>query len=91
MAKLSGKNYWVLLLLMLCGIVVGSFVGYITKDISAVSWLNYGYEFGIGSNDGVNAFVLNLGVIVITFGLTIKITVASVIGMMIAILSYCKL
>ena len=33
MAKVSGKNSWVLLLLMLCGIVVGSFVGYITKDM----------------------------------------------------------
>ena len=91
MAKVSGKNAWVLLLLMLCGIVVGGFLGYVTKDISWLSWLNYGHEFGIGSSDGVGAFVLNLGVFAVTFGFTIKITIASIIGMIIALLSYRKI
>ena len=91
MAKLPSKNSWALLLLMLCGIVVGGFLGYLAKDISWLSWLNYGHEFGIGASDGSGVLVLNLGVLVVAFGLTVKITIASIIGMMIAILSYRKI
>ena len=91
MAKSQSKNSWTLLLLMLCGIVIGGFLGYLTKDISGLAWLNYGHEFGIGASDGTGALVLNLGVLVVTFGLTIKITIASIIGMLIAILSYFKI
>jgi len=90
MAKLPGKNSWTLLLLVLCGIVFGGFLGYLAKDISWLSWLNYGHEFGIGSGTG-GALVLNLGVLVVTFGLTIKITIASILGMLIAILIYRKI
>lgn len=91
MAKLSGKNSWALLLLVLSGIVIGGFLGYLARDISWLSWLNYGQEFGIGSSSGSSAFVLNLGVLVVTFGLTIKITIAGVLGVMIAVFAYRKL
>ena len=91
MAKLSGKNSWALLLLMLCGIVIGGFLGYLAKDISWLSWLNYGHAFGIGASDGVGALVLNLGVLVVTFGLSINITIAGILGMFIAILIYRKI
>lgn len=81
---------WVLLLLMLCGVVIGSFLGLMTKDISWLSWLDYGMTFGIGTG-GEGALVLNLGVIVLTFGLSIKISVASIIGVVIAFLIYRKM
>ena len=84
----TGKP-WVLLLLMLCGVVIGSFLGLLTKDISWLSWLDYGMTFGIGTDGG--SFVLNLGVLVITFGLSIKISIASIIGVVIAFLVYRKL
>ena len=86
----TGKA-WVLLLLLLCGVVIGSFIGALTKDISWLSWLDYGMTFGIGTDAGTGAFVLNLGVIVFTFGLTIKISIASIIGVVIAFLIYRKL
>jgi len=86
----TGKT-WVLLLLLLCGVVIGSFLGALTKDISWLSWLDYGMTFGIGTDAGTGAFVLNLGVIVLTFGLTIKISIASIIGVVIAFLIYRKL
>lgn len=82
---------WVLLLLMLCGVVIGSFLGLLTKDISWLSWLDYGMTFGIGTNAGAGAFVLNLGVITLTFGLSIKISIASIIGVVIAFLVYRRL
>ena len=81
---------WVLLLLMLCGVVIGSFLGLVTKDISWLSWLDYGMTFGIGTG-GEGALVLNLGVIILTFGLSIKISVASIIGVVIAFLIYRRL
>lgn len=86
----TGKA-WVLFLLMLCGVVIGGFLGYLTRDISWLSWLDYGMTFGIGTDAGTGAFVLNLGVLVITFGLTIKISIASIIGLVIAFLVYRKL
>lgn len=82
---------WVLLLLMLCGVVIGSFLGLLTKDISWLSWLDYGMTFGIGSGAGSGAMVLNLGVITLTFGLSIKISIASILGVVIAFLIYRKL
>lgn len=84
----TGKT-WVLLLLLLCGVVIGGFLGYLTRDISWLSWLDYGMTFGIGTDGG--SFVLNLGVLVITFGLSIKISIASIIGVVIAFLVYRKL
>ena len=41
------KNSLVLLLLMLAGVVLGGFIGYLAKDVSWLSWLNYGQTFGI--------------------------------------------
>ena len=81
---------WVLLLLMLCGVVIGSFLGLLTRDISWLSWLDYGMSFGIGSGEG-GALVLNLGVITLSFGMSIKISIASIIGVVIAFLIYRKL
>ena len=83
MKKAGSKNVWVLLLLMLAGIVLGSFVATLTQDIPGFSWLSYGQTFGIS-----NPIVLNLGVIVITFGLTIQISIASILGLFLAALIY---
>ena len=77
------KNCWVLLLLVLTGIVLGGFIGTMAQDVSWLSWLNFGQSFGLDT-----PLVLNLGVLVITFGLTIRITMASIIGVAIALLIY---
>ena len=83
MKKAGSKNMWVLLLLMLAGIVLGSFVGTLTQNISGLSWLSYGQSFGLDS-----PIVLNLGILIITFGLTIKITIASILGLILAAVIY---
>ncbi len=80
---MRNKNFWILLLLLLAGIVLGGFLGEATKGISPLSWLNFGQSFGLDT-----PLVLNLGVLVITFGLTIRITMASIIGVAIALLIY---
>jgi len=79
----GSKNVWSLFLLLLAGIVLGSFIGNLAANSSALSWLNFGQSFGFE-----NPIVLDLGMLVITFGLSIKITISSIIGVIIAILVY---
>lgn len=83
MKKAGTKSVWVLIILMLAGIVLGGFLGTLTADVSGLSWLNYGQSFGLDS-----PIVLNLGILVITFGLSIKITIASIVGLILAAIIY---
>ena len=80
---MRNKNFWILLILLLSGIVLGGFLGSLAEGISWLSWLNFGQSFGLDS-----PLTLNLGVLIITFGLTIKITMASIIGVAIALLIF---
>lgn len=83
---MKAKNGWVLLVMLLSGIVLGGFIGMLTVNISGLSWLNYGQSFGLQS-----PLVLDLGLLVLTFGLTIHISIASIIGVVLAIIIYRKL
>lgn len=78
-----GKNNWALAFLILAGIVLGGFIGSMVATIPGLSWLNYGQSFGL-----TNPVVLDLGILVLTFGLTINITIAGIIGVVIAIIVY---
>lgn len=80
---MRSKNSWSLLLLLLSGIVLGGFIGEMTAGVPGLSWLNFGESFGL--NDPL---ILNFGILVLTFGLTIRITMASIIGVVLAILIY---
>ena len=77
------KNFWILLIMLLAGIVLGGFMGQLANGISWLSWLNFGQSFGLES-----PIVIDLGILVLTFGLSIKITMASIIGVAIALLIY---
>lgn len=83
MKRTGTKNAWVLIILMLAGIVLGGFIGTLTQNIDGLGWLNYGQAFGLDS-----PIELNLGILIITFGLSIKITIASIIGMILAAVIY---
>ncbi len=73
------KNNWACFLLILAGIVIGGFIG----NLLPVEWLNYGQSFGLSS-----PIVLDLGILCVTFGLSIKITVASILGIVLSIIIY---
>ena len=77
------KNIWVFLIFILSGIVLGGLLGVLAEKVSWLWWLSYGEEFGI-----TDPVVLDLSVLRITFGLWIKINVASIIGMILAVLIY---
>ena len=77
------KNNWVLVVILLCGIVLGGYLGTLASRVSFLSWLGYGNTFGLTS-----PVVLDLGIIVFTFELTITINIASIIGLIIGIIVY---
>ena len=79
----GSKNSWALFLLILTGIVLGGFIGMLADGVSFLSWLSYGQTFGLQ-----NPVVLNLGVMSITFGLSIEINIASILGMILSIIIY---
>lgn len=70
---------WVLVLLVLIGFVIGGFIGTYFDG----SFLNYGKSFGLST-----PIELDLGFILLTFGLKIHITIASVIGVVISLVVY---
>ncbi|MCI8764019.1 MAG: DUF4321 domain-containing protein [Lachnospiraceae bacterium] len=80
---MGNRNFWILLILLMSGIVLGGFFGNLAAGIPWLSWLDFGQSFGLDS-----PLVLNLGMLVITFGLSIKITMASIIGVAVALLVY---
>lgn len=86
-SRAVGKNNWALFLLILLGIVVGSVASHLTKDIKYLGWLNYGTDFAIGDK----VVSLDLAVIVIRFGIQIKITIGSVIGAIASVFIYKKI
>ena len=77
------KGAFTLLLFLLAGLVLGGFIALATEDISWLSWLSYGQTFGLAS-----PLVLDLGIIELTFGLTIRITIAGIIGMIFGLVMY---
>lgn len=79
------KNFWILLIFMLSGLVIGGLLGDLASNVEGLWWLAFGQEFGLE-----NPVVLNLSILKITFGLMIKINISSIIGLGIAIFIYRK-
>lgn len=77
------KNGWTLLILVLAGVLLGSFISHLSKGVSFLKWLDFGKSFGLTS-----PVVLDLGILVLTFGLTVRITIGSLIGIAAAIIIY---
>lgn len=79
------KNVWILLLFILSGLVIGGLLGELAGKVDFLWWLSYGQSFGLSS-----PIELNLNIVQITFGLIFKINIASIIGLIVAILIYRK-
>lgn len=84
--SVKNKNIWILLVFILSGLVIGGFLGSITSGIDGLSWLSYGQGFGLEQ-----PLVLNLDILSITFGFKMKINIASIIGIALAIYIYRKI
>ena len=80
------KNFWILLIFLLSGLVIGGLLGELANRVSWLWWLSYGESFGLST-----PVTLDLSVLKITFSCMIKINVASIIGMILAIVWYRKI
>jgi len=80
------KNFWILLVFLLSGLVIGGLLGEIASKVNWLWWLSYGESFGISS-----PIELDLSVIKVTFGLMFRINISSILGMAIAIFIYRKI
>ena len=80
------KNIWILIVFILSGLVVGGLLGQLAANVDWLWWLSYSQTFGLQ-----DPIVLDLSVMTIIFALMFKISVASIIGMLLAILIYRKI
>ena len=77
------KSIWILIVFILSGLVVGGLLGELASKVDFLWWLGYGQDFGLTS-----PIELNLSIVQISFGLLFKINIASIIGMIVAIVIY---
>ncbi|MBO6243934.1 MAG: DUF4321 domain-containing protein [Clostridia bacterium] len=80
------KNIWILIIFILSGLVVGGLIGELASKVDWLYWLGYSQSFGLE-----NPMVLDLSVMKITFALMFKISISSIIGMVLAIFIYKKI
>ena len=65
----------------LCGIVLGMMIAHYTQNVSGLSWLAYGFSFGMQT-----PVVIDLGIISLTFGAAIVLNVATILLVTICLL-----
>lgn len=82
---MKNKSNIVFILILISGLIIGSFIGTIVNKIPYLLWLNYGKTIGL-----TQPFVLDLGFLYLQFGLHISFTIAGIIGMLISGIVYKK-
>ena len=80
------KNIWILLVFILSGLVVGGLLGEIAAKVEWLWWLSYSQTFGLA-----DPIILDLSVVKITFALMFKISVSSIIGLLLAVFVYKRI
>ncbi len=81
--RVKSKDNLILLVLLLMGAIIGSLIGDALGLYAPL--LNYGKTIG------VDPFVVDLNVIVITFGLKLSLNISGIIGIIIAFVVFRKL
>ncbi len=79
----SGRSGWIMLLMVVCGLVVGGFLGELLGKYFPI--LKYGYNLGISAHEW------NFHVLRLTFGFDFNINMFSILGIVIAIYIYRRL
>lgn len=79
----GGRNGWIMLLMVVCGLVVGGFLGELLGKYFPI--LKYGYNLGVSAHEW------NFHVLRLTFGLDFNINMFSILGIVIAIYIYRRL
>lgn len=80
------KNIWILLVFILSGLVIGGLLGELASKVDWLWWLSYSQSFGFN-----NPIAIDLGVINFSFAFMVKISISSIIGIVLAIFIYKKI
>lgn len=80
------KNFWILLIFLLSGLVIGGLLGEIASKVPGLWWFSYGNTYGLQT-----PLQLDLDILHISFSCSFKITVASILGLAIGVFAYSKL
>lgn len=83
---MSEKKFWVFLIFLFSGIILGGLLGELAANVSFLSWLAYGKSFGL-----TEPLVLDINILQVSFKFLVQLNVASIIGILIAILVYRKI
>ena len=81
------RNKILLVLFLLAGAVVGMLLGELTKDISFLSWLSFGQDFGLSFE---NPMQLDLVILRLKLGLALNLSVGVILCMAAAGLLFRK-
>lgn len=79
-------RFWLFWIVLFSGIILGGLLGELASSVSFLSWMSYGETFGL-----TQPLQLDIGIIQLSFGVIFKLNVASIIGVLIALLVYRKL
>ncbi len=82
---MKGKYNIVFLLVLISGLIIGSFLGTLATKIPYLYWLDYGKTIGI-----TQPLVVDLSFVYLQFGFHVSFTIAGIIGMLIAGILYKK-
>ncbi len=80
---MGDKKFWIFLIFLFSGIILGGLLGELAGSVSFLSWLAYGKSFGL-----TEPLVLDLSVLQLSFKFLIQLNVASIVGMIISLLIY---
>lgn len=83
---MGDKRFWVFLIFLFSGIILGGLLGDLASGVSYLSWLSYGKTFGL-----TEPVVLDVNVLTVSFGFMFQLNVASIIGILIAVIAYKKI
>jgi hypothetical protein len=83
--EMAKKSITVLLLLvlLLTGAIIGGIIGELLGNVFEV--LNYGKSIGVAP------FTLDLGIFTLTFGFTLSLNIAGIIGILLALFIYRRM
>ena len=84
---MRGKYDLMFWIMLLTGVILGTLLGEAAANIGALSFLNYGKTIGISAG---NPLVLDLSIMKLTFGVEMRLTLASILGLLAAIFLYKK-
>lgn len=84
---MNWKRTLLLILFFLAGVITGTVIGELASHVSWLEWLAWGKAIGVGDP---NPVVLDLAVIKLAFGFSVKINFSQIICVIVSLLLYKK-